>query len=259
MNAEEAKLIEGKLQGILNGIKEFGDQTEQFAKVGNKLEEAVEANKHMADALSGLTQECKNLIDEVKAKVYDGVFSDIKDQADRLASTAGAMTDVFNVATSKMMETATSIEQRIGDFIEKEEKDNEESKASLSYLKSQTEEIKGLSQGLGATLEEMKSCFGLILERLSAQETLLREQGNTTLQRIDSAAQENKDGNELLKAKLDSVAKENKGETESLRTKIDDLSLALQKSARINRILLVVGIVLSAIAIGAAIASIFVK
>lgn len=113
MNAEEAKLIEEKLQGILKSIEDYGNQVEQFGKARAKLDDVLETNNKLSGALNDLTVSCNDLIKDVKAKVYDDTFAAIKDETEKIQSVSSELKVAFESASGQMVGATKDIQSGI--------------------------------------------------------------------------------------------------------------------------------------------------
>ena len=113
MNAEEAKLIEEKLQRILKSIEDYGNQVEQFGKARAKLDDVLETNNKLSGALNDLTVSCNDLIKDVKEKVYDDTFAVIKDETDKIQRVSSELKVAFDSTSGQMVDATKDIQSGI--------------------------------------------------------------------------------------------------------------------------------------------------
>lgn len=158
MNAEEAKLIEEKLQGILKSIEDYGNQVEQFGKARAKLDDVLETNNKLSGALNDLTVSCNDLIKDVKEKVYDDTFAVIKDETDKIQRVSSELKVAFNSASGQMVDATKDIQSGIHELVNSFGEAFGDLKNKLETLKNALFDVQNiLREDVKAAKEELSS------------------------------------------------------------------------------------------------------
>ena len=179
MNAEEAKLIEEKLQGILKSIEDYGNQVEQFGKARAKLDDVLETNNKLSGALNDLTVSCNDLIKDVKEKVYDDTFAAIKDETVKIQSVSSELKVAFDSASGQMV-------------------------YATKYIQSG---IHGLVNSFGEVFGDLKNKLEELKNALFDVQNILREDVKTAKEelssKIDNSSKQSTQKLEALKKELE--------------------------------------------------------
>ena len=177
MNAEEAKLIEEKLQGILKSIEDYGDQVEQFGKARDKLGDVLTANETLSLSLNELTISCNNLIKEIKEKVYDDAFAEIKKETESIQRIAEELKAGFEDVSNNLTKSTNDIQTSTQGLANSSKEAFDDLKNSLVQLK----------QSLNEVQNNLKNAFEISSSELSIK---IDNHNQVSIQEYESLKQE---------------------------------------------------------------------